>query len=231
MIKEAFEKIKLAFFPKRCEICGSVICLDGVRCEDCEKLKYIDEPVCLKCGHSKDDCVCKRQSRETEYKAVVAPFYYGGSVANGILNLKMNEMPKLAQAHGREIASAVKKHYGDMAFEFVTFVPMYKSDEAARGFNQARLLAEIVSEECGIPLRDVLIKKRKTKMQKRQGATDRFVNMYGVFDLKEGEEVSGANVLLIDDVKTSGSTLTSVSLTLKAYGAKSVYCAVTAIVK
>lgn len=231
MIKEALEKIKLAFFPKRCEICGSVICLDEVRCEACESLKYIEEPVCLKCGHSKDACVCKRQKRETEYKAVIAPYYYGGSVANGILNLKMNEMPKLSQAHGREIAGAIKKYYGDIAFDFVTFVPMYKSDESARGFNQARLLAEVVSKECEIPLRDMLIKKRKTKMQKRQGATDRFVNMYGVFELKEDEDVSGANILLIDDVKTSGSTLTSVSLTLKAYGAKSVYCAVTAIVK
>lgn len=231
MIKEAFEKMKLAFFPKRCEICGSVICIDEVRCEECGSLEFIEEPVCLKCGCSKADCVCKRQKRETEYKAVVAPFYYGGSVANGILNLKMNEMPKLARAHGREIANAVRKRYGDIAFDFVTFVPMYKRDEAARGFNQARLLAEIVSEECGIPLRDVLIKKRKTKMQKRQGATDRFVNMYGVFELRENENVSGANVLLIDDVKTTGSTLTSVALTLKAYGAKSVYCAVTAIVK
>lgn len=231
MIKEAFERIKLAFFPKRCEICGSVICLDEARCEECEGLKYIDEPICLKCGCSKDDCVCKRRKRETEYNAVIAPFYYGGSVANGILNLKMNEMPKLARAHGKEIANAVKKHYGDIDFDLVTFVPIHKKNETARGFNQARLLAEIVSDECGIPLKDVLIKKHKTKMQKRQGEADRFVNMYGVFELKENESVSGANILLIDDVKTTGSTLTSVALTLKAYGAKSVYCAVTAIVK
>lgn len=231
MIKEAFEKIKLAFFPKRCEICGNVICVDETRCEECESLKHIEEPVCLKCGCSKADCVCNRQKRETEYKAVIAPYYYGGSVANGILNLKMNEMPKLAQGHGREIADAVKKHYGDIDFDFVTYVPMYKNDEAARGFNQAKLLAETVSEECGIPLKDALVKNHRTKMQKRQVATDRFVNMYGVFDIKESQDMSGANVLLIDDVKTTGSTLTSVALTLKAYGAKSVYCAVTAIVK
>ena len=231
MRKELFQKLKLALFPKRCEICGSVICFDEARCEDCESIKRIEAPICPKCGCSKDSCICERQSREAEYKSVIAPFYYGGSVASGILNLKMKDMPKLAKAHGREIAEAVKMHYGEKEFDFVTFVPMYKSDEAARGFNQARLLAEAVSEECGIPLRDVLIKKRKTKMQKRQSATDRFINMYGVFEVKESENISGARVLLIDDVKTSGSTLTSVSLTLKAYGAKSVYCAVTAIVK
>lgn len=231
MMKEMLEKLKIALFPKRCELCGSVICIGEVRCEACECLEHINAPICLKCGCAKEDCICKKQSREAEYKGVIAPFYYGGSIASGILNLKMNEMPKLAQAHGREIANAVKKHYGDIDFDFVTFVPMYKRDEAARGFNQARLLAEIVSEECGIPLRDVLVKTHKTKMQKRQNATDRFVNMYGAFEIRENENLSGAKVLLIDDVKTTGSTLTSVALTLKAYGAKSVYCAVTAIVK
>ena len=231
MIKEVFDKLKIALFPKRCEICGSVVCFDEERCEACVSLPYIEAPLCLKCGCSKDDCKCKKQKREAEYKAVIAPFYYEGSVANGILNLKMNEMPKLAQSHGREIAETVKKYYELIDFDFVTFVPMYKSDEVMRGFNQARLLAEIVSKECNIPLRDVLIKKRKTKMQKRQVAKDRFVNMYGVFDVKEDADISGAKILLIDDVKTSGSTLTSVSLTLKAYSADSVYCAVTAIVK
>ena len=231
MMKEILEKLKFTLFPKRCEICGAVICFDEIRCEECERLEYIKEPICLKCGRSKEACDCKKHSREVEYKAVIAPFYYEGSVANGILNLKMNEMPKLAQEQGREISDAVKKHYGDIDFDFVTFVPMYKRDEAARGFNQARLLAEIVSVECGIPLRDVLVKKHKTKMQKRQHATDRFVNMYGAFEVMENEDLNGAKVLLIDDVKTTGSTLTSVALTLNAYGAKSVYCAVTAIVK
>ena len=231
MIREVFDKLKIALFPKRCEICGSVICFDEDRCEACGRLPYIEAPICLKCGCSKEDCKCKRNLREAEYKAVVAPFYYKGTVANGILNLKMNEMPKLSYAHGREIANVVKKYYELIDFDFVTFVPMYKSDETMRGFNHAELLAEIVSKECDIPLRDVLVKKSKTKMQKRQGAKDRFVNMYGVFDVKENEDISGAKILLIDDVKTSGSTLTSVSLTLKAYGADSVYCAVTAIVK
>ncbi len=229
---DLLEKLKLAFFPRRCGICGRVICFDEELCPECSSsLPYIEEPVCLKCGCSKKNCVCRKFSRETEYKALIAPFYYEGRVAEGILNLKMNAMPKLANRHGREIANAVRKNYKEIDFDFVTFVPMYKSDLSDRGFNQAELLAKVVSSECGIPFKEILVKKRKTKMQKRQSAKDRFVNMYGAFELKKGVNVDGARVLLIDDVKTTGSTLTSVSLTLKAYGAKEVYCAVTAVVK
>ncbi|MDE5995745.1 MAG: ComF family protein, partial [Eubacterium sp.] len=166
-----------------------------------------------------------------EYKAVIAPFYYEGSVSRAILNMKMNEMPKLIHFQGKCVAEAVKKHYEEIDFDFVTFVPMRKSDKAKRGYNQAELLAEIVSKECNIPLKDVLVKKRKTKMQKRQKAKERFANMYNAFDVYENADVLNKRILLIDDVKTTGATLTSIALTLKAYGAASVYCAAIAIVK
>lgn len=231
MIKELLDKLKIAVFPKRCDMCGEVICFDEHLCEDCEALPYIEAPICLKCGCSKNDCICKKHKREVEYKAVVAPFYYEGSLPRGILNMKMNEMPGLANAQGKAIAQTVKKYYELIDFDFVTFVPMMKSDITNRGFNQAELLAKVVSEECCIPIKDVLYKKRKTKMQKRQNAKERFANMYNAFDVKENEDVCGAKILLIDDVKTTGATFTSASLILKAYGADSVYCAAVAIVK
>lgn len=231
MIKELYEKLKIILFTKRCKICGEVVCFDEEFCENCINLPVIESPVCLKCGCEKHECICKKYKRETEYKAVIAPFYYDGSVSKGILNMKMNEMPRLCDFYGKAIAEAVIKHYETVNFDFVTFVPMRKADLAVRGFNQSELLAETVSKQCAIPLKDVLIKKRKTKKQKRQKASERFANMYNAFDIRENADVAGKKILLIDDVKTTGSTLTSVSLTLKAYGAEYVYCAVAAIVK
>ncbi len=171
MIKELLKKLKIVLFTKRCDMCGEVVCFDQDFCEECCLLSEIAEPLCSKCGCSKQECKCKKHQKEAEYKAVVAPFYY-----------------------------AVKKYYDAVEFDFVTFVPMRKEDKAARGYNQAELLADVVSKECNIPLKDILIKKRKTKVQKRQKASERFANMYN-------------------------------ALTLKAYGASSVYCAVVAIVK
>lgn len=231
MIKELFEKLKIVLFTKRCAMCGEVVCFDEVLCENCLNLPEIKAPFCSKCGCSKEDCKCKKHQKEAEYKAVIAPFYYEGSVSRAILNMKMNEMPKLIQYQGKCVADAVKMHYKDIDFDCVTFVPMRRSDKAKRGYNQAELLAEIVSRECNIPLNDVLIKKRKTRVQKRQKAKERFANMYNAFDVKAEADVSGKKILLVDDVKTTGATLTSIALTLKAYGAASVYCAVIAIVK
>ena len=231
MMNELFEKLKILFFTKRCNMCGEVVCFDEELCNECRSLPEIDEPVCLKCGCSKEDCVCKKNQKEVEYKAVVAPFYYEGSVSRAILNMKMNGMQKLTSLQGKCIANTVRKHYENIDFDFVTFVPMRWEDKANRGYNQAELLANIVASECGIPLKDVLVKKRKTKMQKRQKAKERFANMYNAFDVKEDADILNKKILLIDDVKTTGATLTSVALTLKAYGASSVHCAVLAIVK
>lgn len=231
MIKSVFNKIKIALFPKRCDICGKVVEFDTALCSDCASLKHIEAPLCLKCGCSKKDCICSKSKRSPEYKAVIAPFYYEKTIADGVLNFKMNEMPMLAARQGAEIAACVKSFYELIDFDFVTYVPMLKYDEKYRGFNQSELLAAVVSEACGIPIADALYKKRKTKMQKRQSAKDRFINMYNVFGIHDGMDLSGKTVLLIDDVKTTGATLSSAALTLKAYGAKAVYCAVFAIVK
>lgn len=231
MMKDLIQKFKMILFTKRCYACGEVVCFDEEFCENCAQLPIIDEPVCLKCGCSKKDCICRKFKREREYKSVAAPFYYEGSVAKGILNMKMNEMPGLSEFYGKAVADTVNRHFQVVDFDFVTFVPMRKADIAERGFNQSQLLAEIVSAQCGIPVKNVLYKKRKTKTQKKQKASERFANMYNAFEINADADIIGKKILLIDDVKTTGSTLTSVSLTLKAYGAECVYCAVAAIVK
>ncbi len=231
VLKDLFGVIKLMLFPKRCALCGKVIAFDAHICEECAQAERIKLPVCLKCGCSKEDCVCKRASKKPEYKSVVAPFYYSGSTSRGVLDLKMNDMPRLAEGQGAEIAKTVKRLYELIDFDCITYIPMSFYPEKVRGFNQSELLAKAVSEICDIPLENLLIKKHKTKMQKRQNAQNRFVNMYNAFDLKKNVDVSGKKILLIDDVKTTGATLSSAALTLKAYGAKEVYCAVFAIVK
>lgn len=230
-LKAAFGALKLMLFPKRCALCGNVIEFDSYICDDCRHASRPEMPVCIKCGCSKAECICKKSPKKPEYKAVIAPFYYENSVSRGILNMKMNDMPRLAAGQGKEISKAVKKLYELIEFDCVTYIPMSFYSEKYRGYNQSELLAREVSARCGIRLERLLVKKRKTKLQKRQNAQNRFVNMYNAFDLAENADLSGKTILLIDDVKTTGATLSSASLTLKAHGAKAVYCAVTAIVK
>lgn len=230
-MKDMFKMLLTAVFPKRCSICGEIIEFDKNICSECTELPEVELPVCLKCGCSKAECVCSRHKRSVEYKAVIAPFYYEKQIQKGILNFKMHSMPFLAEGYGKYISNAVNEYYSLIDFDYVTYIPMLKGDERRREYNQSKLLADIVSEECELPLASLLFKKRKTKNQKRQSAKDRFINMYNAFDLVAGADVKGKTILLIDDVKTTGATLSSAALTLKAYGAANVYCAVLAIVK
>lgn len=231
MIKLLTDIFKKAVFTNRCSVCGEVIEFNEFLCEDCKNAVRIEPPICLKCGCEKAECICKKSKKSPEYKAVVAPFYYQDSVSKAVLNMKMNGMPTLANEQGRLISDCVFKYYELVEFDCVTYIPMRKYDEKFRGFNQAELLAESVCQNCNFNFSDLLIKKRKTKVQKRQKSSERFVNMYNAFDLKDGADVDGKTILLIDDVKTTGATLSSAAMTLKAYGAKDVYCAVFAIVK
>lgn len=231
VFKDIFDILKTALFPNKCEICGNIIEFDKQRCSECKSAKRIEAPVCTKCGCEKADCICKKNTHKPEYKAVVAPYYYKDSIARGILNCKMNDLPTLTKAQGAEIANTVKKLYELVDFDCITYIPMRKYDEKYRGFNQAELLANEVGKICKIDCRELLSKKRKTEMQKRQSAKNRYVNMYNAFDIVKNADVADKTILLIDDVKTTGATLSSAALTLKAYGAKAVYCAVFAIVK
>lgn len=230
-MKNVLAKLLVALFPKRCGICGEVVAFDKELCENCVELPVINPLFCPKCGCSKHECICKKHQRTFEYKAVIAPFYYEGQIQQGILNFKMHSMPFLAESYGQILADTVKKYYTLIDFDCVTYVPMRKSDEIKREFNQSKLLAEVVARECKMPLMDLTVKKRKTKVQKRQSASERFVNMYDAFDLAKNVDVAGKTVLLVDDVKTTGATLSSVALILKAYGAKAVYCVTIAVVK
>lgn len=233
MVKDLISALQDMLFPKRCALCGEVIEIDETLCADCKKLERIKAPLCLKCGCEKADCVCNKSRRSPEYKAVVAPYYYchGDCVSAGVLNCKMHDMPQLTAAQGDEISKAVSDFYELVDFDFVTYVPMSFYAEHQREFNQSRLLAERVGKNLGLPVKSVIFKKHKTKMQKRQSAADRFVNMYNAFGLCKNADVSNKTILLIDDVKTTGATLSSAALTLKAYGAKAVYCAIYGIVK
>lgn len=220
-------------FTRRCQLCGNIVAFDEDMCEECTNLKMIEPPLCLKCGCNKADCSCKRAKKhsQTEYKAIIAPYYYKDTVQQGVLNFKMHEMPFLAEKQGEAISVAVRQYYGEIDFDFVTYIPMLKNDEIKREFNQSKLLAEVVSNECNIPLCDAMYKAKKTKKQKRQRADNRFINVYNAFKVCDGVDVNGATILLIDDVKTTGSTLKSAALTLKANGARAVYCATFALIK
>ena len=229
MIKEAIKKLSYFLFPKRCEICGDVVEFDVDRCDDCKHLDHISGDICELCGHKKEDCVCKKHKKE--YKRIVAPYYYVDKLIIALHRLKFSNFQELAIGMGMEISNCVKQRYNDIDFDYITYIPMSKKSLSKRGYNQAQLLANEVSKHIGVESKQLLIKVFETKSQRTQNAKQRRVNVYGAFDLIYNIDISDKTILIIDDVKTTGSTLNECAKMLNIYGAKAVYAATFAIAK
>ncbi len=128
------------------------------------------------------------------------------------------------------MAKTLKDNFDDINFDWVTYIPMYKSKERKRGFNQSRLLAKELSKLCDIPFADkLLIKLYNTDNQHDCSGLERTGNLIGVFDVDEAFDLTDKTVLLIDDVKTSGATLNECGKMLYLNDVKSVICLTAAV--
>lgn len=227
-LKIALDKIGDILFTKRCEFCGDVIYYGDMQCEICEKLPLNNPPYCEYCGVNKTHCNCEK--KKAEYKRITAPYFYVDNVVKAVHRFKDSDMPFLAKRFGRDIAKQIEKEYCDIVFDAITFVPVTARTLRNREYNQSKLLAQEISQIMNIELYDVLKKVEETKPQKSLTARERKVNVYGVFDVKDSESIKDKTFLLIDDVKTTGSTLSECAKMLKIYGAKAVYATTLAVV-
>jgi len=108
--------------------------------------------------------------------------------------------------------------------DLVTFVPLHNSRLREREFNQSKLLASKISDIFGIPLFDTLDKVKATRSQFELSRSERLVNLGGAFRIRHAGKIAGKSILLIDDVLTTGATLSECAGVLKAAGAIEVRC-------
>ncbi len=213
------KRLSYAVFPKRCELCGEVIELDKTLCPQCEKLKMIDGKICKKCGREVKNCTCSKDNFSPDYKAFCAPYYFENTTVAAVYRLKNHGFRELVPAMAKRIKSAVDLRFENVEFDCVTCVPMNAYRKRVRGYNQSELLAKEVARLLGTEFDELLFKNRITRSQRKSSAKQRRANLYGAFSLKDGKMVNGKTVLIIDDVKTTGSTLSELAFTLKDKGA------------
>ena len=108
--------------------------------------------------------------------------------------------------------------------DIVTFVPLHFIKRNQRGFNQAELIAKHISEDVKIPLTKTLSRIKNTQAQSKITVQNkRKDNLKNAFKLSKNVKISGKNILLIDDIYTSGATMHECAKVLKKHGAKKVY--------
>jgi ComF family protein len=101
-------------------------------------------------------------------------------------------------------------------------VPLHPTRLRQRGFNQSQLLAQFAGDMLGVEVSDALIRTRRTDAQVTLGAEQRKANVAGAFTVKQNIVVAGLSIVLIDDVVTTGSTLSACAKALIGAGAISV---------
>jgi ComF family protein len=113
-------------------------------------------------------------------------------------------------------------------FDIIVPVPLHPTRQRERGFNQAGLIAELLGARISIPCKPVLKRIRYTTTQTALDRAERMENLHNAFRLRKNADMRGLRVLLIDDVLTTGSTLSECARVLKRAGAISVHAATAA---
>jgi len=138
-----------------------------------------------------------------------------GLAENIIYNIKYKDATALAVSLGEEYGRVLKKAALYQDIDVIVPVPIHKSKMKTRGYNQSAMFGEGIATSLEIPcLENALIKKRKTQSQTKKSRMERLVSVEGEFAVRQPEALKGKNVLLVDDVMTTGATLESCGLEL-----------------
>lgn len=208
-------------FPPRCVVCRRV---GTWLCPECgNRLPRLSGPVCPRCGAPTSNGTACRACQEAPLRLEgirsVAPFR--GLIRAAIHYLKYRHARELADPLGELMARYWQEN--PLPAEVIVPVPLHPSRLQRRGYNQAALLAWALSRRIGLPMdEEALCRVRATASQMRLYAADRRRNVEDAFRCTT-DRMSGRQVLLVDDVCTTGATLEACADALRQGGAREVW--------
>ena len=163
------------------------------------------------------------------FDAAVAAYRGRGVVRQIIHEFKYGRQIHLQHLVARWLCAALDdERLRGRKFDVIVPVPLHASRQRERGFNQAKLIAQLLSVDSSIPARPLLKRVRYTTTQTALDRAERMENLHNAFRLRKKANVRALRVLLVDDVLTTGSTLSECARVLKRAGALSVYAATAA---
>jgi len=196
-------------FPSKCPFCGVLLEKGALLCPECQRsLPWLG-------GAAK---------RELELTAGCwSALRYEGAVREAIHGYKFHGHRARGVPFGTLVAQCVADNR--LEFDLVSWPSLSKGRLRKRGYDQAQLLAREVALAAGRPLLRTLDKEDRPAQSEQEGIEARRANLLGAYTPCCPEEVRDKTVLLVDDVVTTGSTLSECAKTLRVAGAKAVVCA------
>lgn len=205
-ILQAIKKfIDFVLFPEKCLICDgfSTKCL----CNQC--YKDLENDFNPKTINTKLNITC------------ISCFAYKGKIRNIIHKFKFKCQKNISEILTNFLVIEINKKYKNQQFNAISYVPNYQ-DNYIKGYNQSKILANSLSKKLKIPVKNCLIKTRNNKKQHKLSYIERQKNVEGIYSCTEN--LKGQNILLCDDIITTGATLSECAKELKKSGAN-VLCA------
>ncbi len=210
-------------FPPRCVFCNEIL-KTGAPIYICEKcadkigyynncINYLSLPKDLKIYCDGMICVGR----------------YSENLKDSLRRFKFSNKPSYYRAFGMLLALKVQNTIQLDNIDLIIPVPLHKNRQKQRGYNQAELVAKYASKQLKVPFAEnILIKTSESKNQSVLSRNERFFNLEGLFYVNNAETIINKNILLIDDIITTGSTVNQCSKALKQAGASTIIAAVIA---
>lgn len=193
--------------PNRCPFCGDVIEAEKYYCPRCfEHLPFVE----------------KELSPPENISRLIACCYYRSRARKAVLQLKYGCLVYPADT----FALMISEKLAGVSADLIVPIPSSRASIRKRGFATAELIGKTVSMRTGLPMVKALGANRNKKEQKGLSARNRLINAQSAFFIKSGFDLSGKTVVLLDDVCTTGATLSAAAKLLLDAGAKEVIAAV-----
>lgn len=210
-------------FPSVCVHCSTAILFSsGHVCSECLEAVEKIEKSCPVCDSELNDGLCTVcADREFYPDRNISISKFSGVMKSMISAMKFDGKFSIASQLAGMAATRLESESID--FDMVSFVPMNRKKEAARGYNQSRLIAKGIADIMRKPLFGILSENRESGVQKEYGFNERFFNILGRYSVSGKKDFKERKILLVDDVFTSGATLNECARLLKENGAAAVY--------
>lgn len=232
MLKHLLTGLCDLVYPPHCLICKKHL-LDhspaDMVCLHCQNaLTHNIPPFCLKCSRHLGAMAhprCRECTKtKPQFDFAWAACLYKDPLKTLIYQFKYNQKTYLRRPFAQFIIGFVQRYHLDITqFDFIVPIPLFSSRFRERGYNQSQLLAEQIAREYDIPLSSKnLVRIRNTEHQTFLSEKERWTNIRGAFRIKDSAKISGKNILIIDDLLTTGATGSEAARTLKSAGAKTV---------
>ncbi len=209
-----------------CAVCNKDIFDEKYFCQNCfNTLPFNNAKTCKLCGSKlvgeNDYCAHCKPGRSF-YEKAFSSFDYDGDIISLMYAFKYGNAKFLAEVFAKYMANTYLN--ADLKVDMVVAAPLSVKSLLKRGYNQSLLLAQSFCNLANLPLiKDNLIKIKDTVQQEKLNNYERRKSLMGAFALTEGKVFENKIIIVIDDVKTTGTTLNRIAKTLKKAKAKRVY--------